>query len=67
MENLKYIVVYIVILLLIWVAGSLFADNISTFEVIEPEKGVKCVVVSRMFNTSVDCWKINHNQPLIHN
>lgn len=31
-------------------------SNIS-IHVIQPEEGIKCVVVSRMFNTSVDCWK----------
>jgi len=26
------------------------------YEVIEPAPGIQCVVVSRMFNTSTDCW-----------
>ena len=39
-----------------WTMGKLFADNISSYEVISPKPGVECIVVSRMFNTSVDCW-----------
>lgn len=43
--------------LIIWLVGSKFAGAISDYEVIQPEPGIKCVVVSRMFNTSVDCWE----------
>lgn len=56
MENIKYVALYIVVILCIWGAGKFFADSVSDYEVIKPESGVKCVVVSRMFNTSVDCW-----------
>lgn len=45
------------VLIPIWGVGTFFADTISTHEVIKPRDGVECVVVSRMFNTSVDCWK----------
>lgn len=27
------------------------------YELIEPEPGVRCVVVNRMARTGVDCWK----------
>lgn len=43
--------------LCIWGLGSIFAGAVSDYEVIEPETAVKCVVVSRMFNTSVSCWR----------
>lgn len=36
---------------------SVLAENVSDHEIITPEPGVKCVVVSRVFNTSVACWK----------
>jgi len=52
-----YIVVTVIVVLCIWGAGKLVADNISDVKVINPKPGVECVVVSRMFNTSVDCWK----------
>jgi len=56
MENVKYIALYIVVILGIWGLGTLFAGSVSDYEVIAPKDGVECVVVSRMFNTSVDCW-----------
>ena len=34
---------------------SLFANATKDHEIIQPKQGVECVVVSRMFNTSVDC------------
>lgn len=59
MEIAKYIVMFLFLVLLvgIWLVGTAFADTVSKHEVITPEHGVKCIVVSRMFNTSVDCWK----------
>ena len=39
--------------------GKLFADSVSDYKIIKPKEGIECVVVSRMFNTSVDCWKAN--------
>lgn len=47
----------VAITLVIWFVGTKFAGAISDYEVIQPEPGIKCVVVSRMFNTSVDCWE----------
>ena len=57
MEYIKYIAIYACALVAIWGVGTLFANSVSDYEVIAPENDVKCVVVSRMFNTSVDCWK----------
>lgn len=56
-ESIKYIAIYLVTILAIWVVGNQFANQVSDYEVIQPTEGVECVVVSRMFNTSVDCWK----------
>jgi hypothetical protein len=57
MDYLKYIAIYVAIVLMIWGAGVVFAKSVSDYEVINPKDGIQCVVVSRMFNTSVDCWK----------
>ena len=53
----KYIAIMVVVFAFIWGAGKIFADSVSDYEVIKPKDGIECVVVSRMFNTSVDCWK----------
>lgn len=63
MDYIKYTAIYIMVLIGIWGIGTAFAKKVSDYEVITPEEGVKCVVVSRMFNTSVDCWKRNHRIP----
>lgn len=52
----KNVVFILMFILIIWGGGKLFADTVSDYEVIKPKNGVECVVVSRMFNTSVDCW-----------
>ena len=56
MDGIKYIAIYTCVLAGIWGFGTLFAKSVSDYEVISPENDVKCIVVSRMFNTSVDCW-----------
>ena len=58
---LLYAAIIGIVTLCTWVAGSYFSDSISNYEVIAPDTRVRCVVVSRMFNTSVDCWKIDYN------
>lgn len=58
-EIALYVAGYITIISIIWIIGNMAAKSVKDFEIIRPEQGVKCVVVSRMFNTSVDCWKIN--------
>ena len=57
MKNIINIVFYVCLIVSLWGIGVLFARSVSDYEVITPEDGIKCVVVSRMFNTSVDCWK----------
>lgn len=57
-ENILHAFLYISIIVIIWICAKYFADSISDYEVIQPEPGVKCVVVSRAFNTSVSCWKV---------
>lgn len=57
MDKIKIVGIYFAVIACIWIAGTTFARQVRDYEVIQPEIGVKCVVVSRMFNTSVDCWK----------
>lgn len=59
-EKLEYVwpfLIYGGMILVIWLGGTFFAKTVSDSKVINPAPGVSCVVVSRMFNTSVDCWK----------
>lgn len=62
MNKVKEIGIYIGVMVLmyvcIWGLGKLFADGVSDHKLITPKEGIECVVVSRMFNTSVDCWKL---------
>lgn len=58
-ENIKYIIVYVVLVLSLWSLGVVFSKSVSDHEVITPKADIECVVVSRMFNISVDCWKAN--------
>lgn len=62
-EDIKNAAIYISVMLIMvacmWGMGKLFSDSISDYEVINPKDGIDCIVVSRMFNTSVDCWKNN--------
>lgn len=49
--------IWIGAMVLIWIGMYYLARIVSDYEVIEPEEGVRCVVVSRTMNTSVDCWQ----------
>jgi hypothetical protein len=57
-EGLKLVGVYVAALLAVWGAATVVSDVISDVAVFEPRVGVECVVVSRAFNTSVDCYRI---------
>ena len=43
-------------LVLLLAIELIFPDTVADYEVVSPADGVECIVVSRMFNTSVDCW-----------
>ncbi len=43
--------------LVAYVTLTVIPQAIKSHEVISPYPGIKCVVVSRAMNTSVDCWK----------
>jgi len=59
METIKLIAIFTVMFLSLWSMGNLFADSVSDHEVISPKPGIECIIVSRMFNTSVDCWAVD--------
>lgn len=58
-EILIYIATMMAVVLVIWVGGKYFAKAVSDYETITPRDGIECVVVSRMFNTSVDCYEVS--------
>ena len=63
MKSLKEAFIYILVVCLVMgvsiFIGNLGAKVVGDIEVIQPDTGVKCVVVSKSFNTSVDCWAYN--------
>jgi hypothetical protein len=54
-ESIIYAVIVITVTVAVWGIGKMVSDTFSDYEVIHPRPGIECVVVSRMFNTSVDC------------
>lgn len=56
MEQAKNLAIYVGVIVLIWIGGTVFADSVKSVEVITPAPDVRCAVVSRMFNTSIACW-----------
>lgn len=57
MEYLKIIALCTGLLIAVLFSANEFSESVNKHEVIYPESGVSCIVVSRMFNVSVDCWK----------
>jgi len=58
MEILKTVLLLIAITAATMAVGILISSVASDVEVIEPDEDIECVVISRMFNTSVDCnWE----------
>jgi len=61
METLKaiisYIAIYGLVIFCVWWGAKFFADSISDIEIVSPKDGIECAVVSRAFNTSIDCWE----------
>ena len=58
-DTMKLIGFYVAGLALMWGLAYTASTVVKDYEVIEPEDGVRCVVVSRMMNTGVSCWKLN--------
>lgn len=56
-NSCKYISLLFVLCVFSYASMKLVADGVSDYKIIKPKEGVECVVVSRMFNTSVDCWR----------
>jgi hypothetical protein len=57
-DNTIGVLIWVSAILAVWGMGWLVSNSMSEHEVIKPADGVECVVVSRMFNTSVDCWRV---------
>ena len=57
---MKEIIEYfgLVVVMIVFLFGALFyfSKKAERIEIISPQDGVKCVIVSRMFHTSIDCW-----------
>lgn len=53
-----YALLTLFMVLIMWGMATLFSSVVSDYEVVNPKPNIECVVVSRMFNTSVDCnWE----------
>lgn len=59
LDVLKYVGAMSLMLGAMWGLVYWLAVAVKDYEVIEPEEGVRCVVVSRMMMTSVSCWKVD--------
>jgi len=57
MEKAKFVIFYVGILSVALAVGNTFSKAMEDVKVINPKPGVECAVVSRNFNTSIDCWK----------
>ena len=55
-EVIKLIGIYGIMIVGIWVSSIYISNKVSDYELVKPVDDVECIVVSRMFNTSVDCW-----------
>lgn len=60
---MKSFIIYIGMMIIVFAVtlggSSLLAGFVKDNELVEPEPGVHCIVVSRIMNTSVDCWKVD--------
>jgi hypothetical protein len=56
-EFIQSIGIYIIMLVIIWTMVYFMADGVKDYEIVTPEEGVKCIIVSRLTNTSVACWE----------
>lgn len=55
--GIGYVCMYAVMIAAIWGVAYFVSQKTEKVTIITPQENVKCVVVSRTFNTSVDCWK----------
>ncbi len=53
----NYILAYSLVLVVGYSINFFVSQKTEKVSTINPENGVTCVIVSRAFNTSVDCWK----------
>ena len=57
-EVLVKAIIVVVILVLVWIPTYFVSKGVADHKMIQPRDGVECVVVSRMFNTSIDCYQV---------
>jgi hypothetical protein len=57
--TILYVVSVAAVILVIWTIGWFFARSVEDIKVVKVEPGVHCAVTSRMFNTSIDCWRVD--------
>lgn len=48
--------VFTAVVFFIYFGVSVFPKLLKDYEVVQPEPGIKCIIVSRAMHTSVDCW-----------
>ena len=56
-EYAVILIAFLVVLGVMLGIVRLFSGFAEEIKVVAPKEGVECVVVSRMFHTSVDCWE----------
>lgn len=57
-ETILYLTTYVFVFGVIIGVSVFVSKKTERFHVINPEPDIKCVVVSKAFNTSVDCWRM---------
>ena len=56
-ENIIKLLSVILMVLVVWGLGNFFSNSVEQHKIVEPVDGIECIIVSRSFNTSVDCWR----------
>jgi hypothetical protein len=49
--------VFVVTAFSIYFCASGVSKLLEDYKVVQPEPGIKCIIVSRAMHTSVDCWR----------
>jgi len=62
-KNVEAILLYVVtvaaVIGFVWLGTYFISSKVENIKVVEVEPGVHCAVTSRMFNTSIDCWRVD--------
>lgn len=57
MDMIKYIGTMIGVVVLMGLFATYVSKLAENVHVVSPAPGISCAIVSRTFNTSIDCWK----------